>query len=226
MPATSSASPTKPGIIERLLEWPSTRALLMCGMLIPVVLIGALALGSAMTPGYSQLADTLSDLAEQNRPHAIVMRLGMVICGMLAIAFVAGLRRVIPVRQQRHAIALYGIGVFAILSGVFQDFGPDPGGPRNAEGYIHTIAATGLILMILAGMLATFRSGVGLLRRLSGILLTLATIEGFFFLFGQNRFEGLAQRGIFLAASVWLVAIAGTALRVEAADHQSMENVR
>lgn len=202
----------------------STSSLLACGLLVPVVLIGVLLLGTALTPGYSQLADTISDLAEQNRPHAIVMRLGMIVCGFLIGAFVTGLRRVIPTRYRHAALALYGVGGFAILTGVFQDFGPDPGGPRNTEGYLHTIAATCLIVLILLSMAFTARGAAGSpstarwasLVYPSRFLLAAAIGCCLFFLFGPDRLEGLSQRGIFAASLIWLIIVAVTALRIEA----------
>jgi len=77
------------------------RFLLGCGPAAGAVLVIAVVWASAVTPGINQSSDTISRLAAPGQPHPWILRTGLVLCGVLSIAFGVGL-----LREQRPASSI------------------------------------------------------------------------------------------------------------------------
>ncbi len=107
-----------------------------------------------LTPGYSHMSETISQLGAQGRPHPEVMSTGFIVFGLLVNGFAYGLYR----RLQDHAgarivwilLTIYGIGVS--LSGIFQDGSKAPGTETNLESTLHSVFAMIGFLALIAGM--------------------------------------------------------------------------
>lgn len=209
----------------------SAHRFLLIGFLLPIVVVAVIWIDAAFTPGYSHISDTVSDLAEQGRSHAFVMRIGLIVFAGLLALFTTGLLRVLPTHRRAIRLELFGASAMMALAGIFQDWGPDPGGERNLEGYLHTIAATAMIGLFWAAIItiaiaarASSKSSAWSAMLWPSICSSaLLTIISLVFVFGPDRLEGLVQRGIFLTALTWLVTLTDVSLQV---NHANTERSR
>jgi hypothetical membrane protein len=98
------------------------RRLLWCGLAAPIVFAAFAAVESALRPGYSQMADVISDLGVG--PYWYLQTLNFFLTGMLIVAFAFGLRFALgrSGRAARTAPRLVGAaGVALFLAGVFPE---------------------------------------------------------------------------------------------------------
>jgi hypothetical membrane protein len=112
-----------------------------CGVLAPVVLIALIFVGAAVTSGYNQILEPISQLAATGSPHPGWMSTGFITYGIMILGFGIVLYR--SVRNHRFAwlvllfFMLHGVGF--LLGGVFSD------DPRTAEsvstvtGILHNV---------------------------------------------------------------------------------------
>jgi hypothetical membrane protein len=114
------------------------RLLAGCGVLAPVVLIALIFVGAAVTSGYNQILEPISQLAATGSPHPGWMSTGFITYGIMILGFGIVLYR--SVRNQRFAwlvllfFILHGVGF--LLGGVFSD------DPRTAES---VLTVTGIL---------------------------------------------------------------------------------
>jgi hypothetical membrane protein len=198
-----------PGQVSR--HW--QRWLVWCGIAGPALVAVIAVVAAIRSPGYSPLSDTISDLAAQDAPHSLVMRTGLVIFGLLTIAFAAGLAASIAVRARflQLLIALFGLCI--VLLGIFQDYSEVPGAPRNREGYLHNsfglIAIASLLgAMIVLGSVAREDPRWRPFAEVNRVTLLIVLITATLFLRGPKETEGLYELVLFGAALVWMARIA------------------
>ena len=130
------------------------RTLVLAGIAGPIVFVSAVLAAAAGHPGYSHIANFMSELGATGAPRAAVMNyVGFVPAGMLLAAFAISLMRTLP-RSPLIAVGivlvtLFGVGVFA--AGVFScDLGcPTIGG--TLENQIHNAIGPTAFLCLIAG---------------------------------------------------------------------------
>lgn len=206
-----------------------TRALLACGMVGPLLFILVFLVEEATRPGYSIVRNFVSSLALG--PGGWAQVANFLVCGVLTLAFVVGLRRVIS----SGPASLFGVGflgiyaVALITAGMFSTDpgqGYPPGIPTPAHpsghGIIHALA--GLVVFVslsLAIFIFTRRfavregwSGWTVYSALSG----LATL-GFFIasVAPTPGLSGILQRVAIIVGWVWIALLAARLLRGAAA---------
>ena len=89
------------------------RLLLAAGMASPLVYLGAVVLGGAITPGYSHVSEHVSNLVRSGAPHKNALNPLFVVYNLLVLAFAAGLFTMVgdrPANRRRTA------GTLAALS--------------------------------------------------------------------------------------------------------------
>lgn len=197
------------------------RFLLGCGPAAGAVLVIAVVWASAVTPGINQSSDTISRLAAPGQPHPWILRTGLVLCGVLSIAFGVGL-----LRAQRRGVFRWGVlaglvvfGVSTAITGLARDYPVRGGSEMGWEGAVHNLFARVAIYGILAAMAALVPAAAG--RRparvpavvFSAVALVLVAAAGLFYPGVPPSFRGLVQRLALLIIFAWMAATAVIARR-------------
>jgi len=198
-----------------------TRILLWCGIAAPLALFVFVVWAAAVTPEYSHVANTISQLAAQGRPYPAVMGAGFVVFGLLVDAFAWGLYRTMGRRTGATVGMLVGLIVFGTavaLSGFAQDYDESPDVPHNLEGHLHSIFAQIAVIGLLLGMFFVARSayrraGWQILPGVSIAAAVAVTGCGLMFTLLPAAVQGVLQRGLYGATLLWLVVVAVTAMR-------------
>jgi hypothetical protein len=93
----------------------TSRALLLCGALAPLVFTSAWVTGSLVQKGYSIRREDISALAALDAEHPWIMIAGLAVSGALTVAFAVGLRCRIPRSTAASAlVALAGLAMIAL----------------------------------------------------------------------------------------------------------------
>ena len=198
---------------------PITRALLVCGLVAPLALITFFVWASAVTPGYSYIANSISQLAAQGQPHPEIMGAGFVVFGLLINAFAHGLYRTLPHRESTAVWATLSVyGTAMVLTGFFQDYAISPKAARNVAGFAHSlfaqIAVLGLMVgIVLIARIAHQQPGWHHLTALSIVTAAAVAVTGLLFLLLPGSIQGLPQRALYLITLIWIAGVAVTALR-------------
>lgn len=112
--------------------------------------LGATILGAAVTPGYSHLADPISELTSAHAPHRASLAVGYVGYNLATGLFAGALWRLAP-RSRTSAVAA-ALTVAGSLAGIGQvtAFPQDtPGEPATAVGAVHIgLAAVSALLTV------------------------------------------------------------------------------
>ncbi len=187
---------------------PGERARLGGAVASPILLALTVLGVGALTPRYSQWADTVSRLGAPGQPHALAARAGIVAYG-LAVLAAASLLGDAPGGRQRWVgglIALYG--ACAVLAGL---------APKDAPGAAHTVLSrvhvdatlVGGAGLIAAMLLVARRGAAGRQRHLAGgaFLLTGGAAVVFRLCWGSPLY-GLAERLVLAPAVLWVAALA------------------
>ncbi|MHB8094385.1 MAG: DUF998 domain-containing protein [Candidatus Aminicenantales bacterium] len=197
------------------------RFLLGCGPAAGAVLFIAVVWASAATPGINQSSDTISRLAAPGQPHAWILRTGLVLCGVLSIAFGAGLLGA-PRRGVFRWGVLAGLVVFGVstaITGLARDYPLRSGSEMGREGEVHNLYARVAIYGILAAMAAFIPAAAG--RRparmaavvFSVVALVLVAATGLFYPAVPPAHRGLVQRLALIIIFAWMAATAVIARR-------------
>jgi uncharacterized membrane protein len=197
------------------------RFLLGCGPAAGAVLVIAVVWASAVTPGINQSSDTISRLAAPGQPHPWILRTGLVLCGVLSIAFGVGL-----LRAQRRGLFRWGVlaglvvfGVSTAITGLARDYPVRGGSEMDWEGAVHNLFARVAIYGILATMAALVPAAAGSRPArvpaviFSAVALVLVAAAGLFYPGIPPSFRGLVQRFALLIIFAWMVATAVIARR-------------
>jgi len=196
------------------------RFLLGCGPAAGAVLVIAVVWASAVTPGISQSSDTISRLAAPGQPHPWILRTGLVLCGVLSIAFGVGL-----LRAQRRGVFRWGVlaglvvfGVSIAITGLARDYPVRGGSEMGWEGAVHNLFARVAIYGILAAMAALVPAAAGRPARVpaaifSAVALVLVAAAGLFYPGVPPSFRGLVQRLALFIIFAWMAATAVIARR-------------
>src|SRR6266498_2022575 len=135
------------------------KTLLFSGILAPLVYVAAVILGGVLRPGYSHIAQYVSELIETGAPNKALLNPLFALYNILTIAFGIGLFRYVRdmYEKRRKAIGLLGTlvliaeGIFGLLS-VF--FPQDPiDSQATSTGTIHIVLAALSSLTTISTML-------------------------------------------------------------------------
>jgi len=196
------------------------RFLLGCGPAAGAVLVIAVVWASAVTPGINQSSDTISRLAAPGQPHPWILRTGLVLCGVLSIAFGVGL-----LRAQRRGVFRWGVlaglvvfGVSTAITGLARDYPVRGGSEMGWEGAVHNLFARVAVYGILAAMAALVPAAAGRPARVpavvfSAVALVLVAAAGLFYPGVPPSFRGLVQRLALFIIFAWMAATAVIARR-------------
>jgi hypothetical membrane protein len=120
-----------------------TKLGLLCGAIAPAVIAAFIIAGWLITPGYSHISDTISQLGAQGRPHPWVMNSGLIIYALLTLGFAYGVYRILGHSTGARAIlfffAIYAVCI--ILTAIFQIELKTPEEITNLEGTLHSVFA-------------------------------------------------------------------------------------
>jgi hypothetical membrane protein len=150
----------------------SRKYLLVCGVLAPLLYVGAVILGGLLRPGYSHVAHAISELIAAGAPNTTLLNPLFTLYDLLLAIFGTGLLCTVIARPQQHAkrsgalgaIALVVAGLLGVLMNLF--FPQDPGGPPvTVTGTVHVVLAG---VLSLGTMLAILCTGLWL-RQMPGL---------------------------------------------------------
>ncbi|CAA9589986.1 MAG: hypothetical protein AVDCRST_MAG88-4704 [uncultured Thermomicrobiales bacterium] len=188
------------------------RGLALCGVLGPLQFTLAWIIVGAARPSYSPVRQYISELAAPGGQGALVMVASFLALGLLTLAFVPALHRVLDDGVGGaigpFLIALFGVG--SIGSGIFRC---DPGcGGASLSNTLHTlITYTGLGSLVGATLVLPLRlgrargwAGFRAYSWLTGIVALAIFLRGFAAFGGV----GLGQRLFIGALFLWLAALA------------------
>jgi len=90
------------------------RIFFVCGMLFPIAYIIMTILGGALRPGYSQIADTVSELLSPGAPNKPLLMVFQITHAMMGSIFGTGL--LLFIRSSNHNTTLGRIGAWMIIA--------------------------------------------------------------------------------------------------------------
>jgi hypothetical protein len=126
------------------------RILFVCGMLFPAVYIAMTVVGGALRPGYSHIADTVSELLSPGAPNKPLLVVFQITHAILGILFGMGVLRFVRASEHNAWIGNIGagmiiaVGVATVGTAIFpQDAS---GAPPTVAGLIHGILVFGVLV--------------------------------------------------------------------------------
>ncbi|MFI6504904.1 DUF998 domain-containing protein [Nonomuraea typhae] len=202
-----------------------TRGLLGCGVVAGPVFVAAFVVQGAVREGYDPLRDPVSSLALG--PAGWVQSAAFIVCGLLTVAFAAGLRPAL--HGARWGPSLIGVwGLSLIGAGVFVT-DPVPGyppgtpaepGAYTTSGLLHDLSAVVTLVTLPAACLVLARRfhGLGLRSRVVYSLVTAAAFPALWVTAGLGFAQdpalaglaGLFQRAGIVVAWAWITLLAWT----------------
>lgn len=190
----------------------TSRPLVACGVLAPVVALSTFIVAATRVPGYDHVTDTISKLSAQGVSDRWLWTAGLTLYSALTGLFALGLRRrfgsqgrILWLAVAAHAFLMVGVAFFR------DDL--RPGGFFTVEGALHDVlsgmAFSALVLAML-GALAVERVERGLrpLRVVTLFLGATMTAIGIVFLFISPDVQGVPQRGFVALAAIWIAFLA------------------
>ena len=203
------------------------RLFLSFGMVGPALYASVVFALGYLTPGYSQILDTMSELGASGAPYAIFMNvLGFFALGAMTIAFAA----MLPSRLGSEGKARYVGAIFIALSGasVFSlgVFRCDPGCiDITPSGVYHDYFAMASAIFMMLGQqsLASHLRGINggrgfvIYTRLS--VLVMAALSLYFIDAIDSPYAGLVQRTLMGTGLLWMALLSASLLREREAKH-------
>jgi hypothetical protein len=200
-------------------EWMSHKIWSLCGMISPVLFVSMTILGGALRPGYSHIADTVSELFSPGAPNKRLLDVLHTTTAVLTVLFGVGVWRLVGERGHGLLLGRIGAGMIVTMglvnvatATVFpQDaWGSDPTFP----GEMHKILAGVLALLSIASTLllgiwvrgAQIFPGFGIYSFISVGLIVLT--GGFAVTQLGSPIMGLTERITILAGLQWTFALA------------------
>ena len=215
---------TEAGLPPNRVKEHVTRWLLLCGVLAPPLLAIFFVSVGVVTPDFSFISETISQLGARGMPYPGVMNSGFIVCGVLLILFALGLYlrlgRSVVAKAVWLLLAIEGICI--VLSGVYQTDSPVPGITCSAEGNLHCIFSL-IAFFVLPITMAVFlwityrRPAWRGLTRISITVLVLNLLLFLVFMIvGADRIAGAMELSFFGISLVWLEAVSLRSLRLPA----------
>lgn len=142
---------------------PTAWALLAAGLLAPLLYLGTVVAGAAIRPGYSHVANAISELVEARAPHRIPLNIAFLVYNAFSIAFGIG----ITVVAANSTVVLAGwlLAATGGLGVLMSWFPMDPvGTPATVPGIGH---------LVIAGLMS-----VGTIAAIVAFAIGSASVEG------------------------------------------------
>lgn len=198
-------------------QWPY-----LCGALaLPIIALFIFA-ATLVTPGYSHVNDTISQLGAQGRPRPWVANTGIFLYGVLVLAFAYGLSLHIGKSVGGRALsALLAINAMAAMfAAMFQAaWGEAELEPSVLGDSVHQLAArVGFMaltttMLLLPAVVRRRSEWQGILWMLTAVAI-LALVAGLLFLLNVfPGYSGVVQRCFFAMCGIWLELVALQILR-------------
>jgi len=187
----------------------------LCGIISALLYVVTYVTGDILRPGYSTIADSVSELVEVNAPNKSLLDSMLLVVHALVIPFAYGLHWGIDEGNGSKAgpIMLAISGIMGIILTLF--FPCDPGGkPVTVTGFLHVIIAVlGIGFMTIFAILAfslRFKKSKGwsgffkysMITSLITFLLALITC-----IFVESSFSGLLERLVGAAYHQWFIVM-------------------
>jgi hypothetical protein len=206
-----SSDASKPqGFGDRL----KARVLPFCGVIAPLVFIFMTILGGAMRPGYSHIADTVSELMSPGSPNRLLLSTIFTIYALLIILFGGGMLQF--VRRSSRSVRLGATAAMLYIAGgvinvtIATIFPQDPWGTTfTFPGMMHLILSGVIGLLQMSSMAlfgiwlrrTGFSHGLGVysLFTASAVLLMVAIFLGI----AGTPLMGLAERSLIVVGLTW-----------------------
>lgn len=182
-------------------------ALLALGLVASLTILGGLSF-----PGYSHLAQFISELGARGAPQEMLIRFaGFLPAGVFMILFVIGAFKSLP-RSRLTTLGLIGIALYAMgyIVAVFFpcDFGCRPAQPSLSQAIHNLFGLIGYVLaplsLVALGFSARSWSG-GRYLSWSAYIAATAALVGMMTLSPQSRYVGVSQRMIESCVLIWVV---------------------
>jgi len=195
--------------------------LIFCGVIAPPILVIVIITATIVTPDYSFVSETVSQLGAHGRPYPLIMNIGFITYGLLILGFAYSTYKMfIPSKSIRTfwlMFMIYGTGV--ILSGFLKD---DVAGNSisTLEGFLHSLFAQVAFFALIIGIWF-FARGVyysspwNKIARFSIAIAIFNLLSSMVFLFEFSQpVEGLLQRFFYTATLIWIEIISIKALHI------------
>lgn len=202
----------------------ATRWLLLCGVLAPPLLAIFFISAGVVTPNFSFISETISQLGARGMPYPGVMNSGFIVCGVLLNLFAVGLYlrlgRSFMAKAVWFLLAIEGICI--VLSGVFRTDYLGLGTAFSAEGTLHLIFSliAFFVLPITIAMFLWIAYRRPAWRGLTKISITVLVLNLLLFLVfltvGADRIDGVLELSFFGISLIWLESVSLSSLRMPA----------
>jgi hypothetical protein len=202
----------------------TTDALLACGLLIPVTYVLLYVVGGLLRPGYSQVADSVSELLAPGSPNKPLLVAIQVVYAALHVLFGLGVLSFVQASPDSGLAGVVGawmivaLGVATVGTAVFpQDA---KGTPETTGGRIHKVLVFGALVPL--SVLSTLLIGVwsASVEALGGFDVYSYVTVGAIVVMGvlggamaETRWAGLVERIAALTTHQWLFVLALVLLR-------------
>jgi hypothetical membrane protein len=129
----------------------------VCGIIAPILYLLMVVIGGALSPGYSHMAETVSELLVAGAPNKPLLNTLLITDYVLGILFAIGLHRGINEGKGSKVGPAFLI-IVSVLS-LFTIFFPqDPGGePVTFAGTVHVVLIIPMVILSLGAFLAFWR---------------------------------------------------------------------
>jgi hypothetical protein len=195
------------------------RILVMCGVIAPLLFVFMTILGGAIRPGYSHIANTVSELLSPGSPNRFLLSTIFTIYALLIALF--GIGMLLFVRRSGQSTQIGSLGAFLfIIAGMVNVttatvFPQDPwGSTRTFAGEMH-IVLSGVIGALQLFSISLFgiwfiRAGNSRGYAVYSFLTAGAVIllVGFFLMMAGTPLMGFAERVLILAGLQWTFVVA------------------
>ena len=202
--------------------------LMLCGTIAAVIYAGTVILGAFIRPGYSHLADAISELVADGAPNRFLLSSLFLIYNLLLVAFGIGLFLEVKDRSRDRRSGFIGSLALILvgLAGLSMElaFPQDPGGtPATFAGMMHLVMAgvaslgTMVAIMFLAFWFRNY-SDLKHYVTYSWISVTIILISGGLSVAAManyHRLFGLIERVTIGTFILWLVVISRRMLQIE-----------
>jgi hypothetical membrane protein len=177
------------------------------------VLVATVVVVGAITPGYSQLADTVSRLGSPGQPYAWVARSGFVLYGVLVSTGAGAIGGQAPVHRAALTCLVRGYAAAAVVAGLASK---DPPGPvHTTASQVHVLATIlgGVMVVVAMALVAVTTSGRATQRlALSCGAVTIVGAVVFRWTWGSSCY-GLVERVLLATGALWVASLAWAELR-------------
>jgi hypothetical membrane protein len=195
------------------------RFLSTCGLIAPVLFVFTAILGGTLRPGYSHIADTISELFSPGSPNKPLLDALHTIYALLLTMFGLGLLQLVRSREQFRTGGMIGASLFiavGLLSVTTATVFPQDawGSPATFPGEMHkilhgVIGLLSILSMLLMGIWFHRTEILPWFRTYSFITAGLAIVSaGFFMASVGGPIMGLAERVSGLVGFQWTFSLA------------------